>query len=148
MALVLVGANSYSVAYTDRLGNVQRANVKKGQSIDALPLSADQIKELKSEVLMDGTRPVQVFVETSSTQEHPGRHTQGGTIGNHQIKAQREAKVVEAEAVAAPVVEPVVEVIAEVVVEPVAEEVAPEPVVEAPKSVSKAPVKKAKKSKK
>ena len=144
MALVLVGANSYSVAYTDRLGNVQRANVKKGQSIDALPLSADQIKELKSEVLMDGTRPVHVFVETSSTQEHPGRHTQGGTIGNHQIKAQREAKVVEAEAVAAPVVEPVVEV----VVEPVAEEVAPEPVVEAPKSVSKAPVKKAKKSKK
>jgi hypothetical protein len=156
MSLVLVGANSYSVVYVDEEGVERRAMVKKGQTIDGLPLSDSELEELKSAFLLNGNTPVPVFVELEHAPGHPSRHMQAGTIGNHAIKEQKAAAEAElGTAPEAPVEVPVESpsvVVIEAVVEEVVEEVPAEVAVEAPveEKAPKAPTqaKKAKKSKK
>ena len=116
MALVLTGAISYSVPYLDENGIEQRINVRRGQSVDSLNLSKNQVEILKASLGHDGNGYVPLFVELEAEQEFTGRYTGSGRISGAQMVAASEEEVV-AEVVAEAVEAPAVEVVAEAVVE-------------------------------
>jgi len=145
MALVLTGANSYTVVHTDDSGIPRRVNILRGQSVDGLNLGAEQVEKLKTlSVRGAARRVVPMFTELDHVPGPHHRHSVGGKISNDRMKAQKEASDAAVEAAVE------VEVVAEAEVTEVAEAVAEPVVEEAPKEepAKKAPAKKAKKSKK
>lgn len=108
MGLVLVGYSSYSIPENKAAGRPSRVVVRRGQALNGIPLTSQEVAYVKSLRASDGRVTQDVFAEVG---------------GPHEPLADRKASVEAAKP--APVVEKVVE-------EPVVEEVAEPVVVAAP----------------